>query len=145
MAFQHDTRRGDSMLQHLMSGKAGAGVAGDLAREFERGYPVDRLFKLLDSENPELAVAGAFVAAEIGPLVAPIVDRLCSYLSDRTPWVRSDLLDAITSSGPPYSPITLSAIEALTTDPEQAIRRKAKSFMASAGPGPERGPGQETQ
>lgn len=64
------------MIEHLLSGRARAGVAGDLAREFERSYPIDRLFKLLDSENPEIAVSGAFIADEIGPLVAPIVDRL---------------------------------------------------------------------
>ncbi len=86
------------MIEHVLSGRARAGVAGDLAREFERGYPVDRLFKLLDSEDPEVAIAGAFVADEIGPLGAPIVDRLCSYLSHPTSWVRSDLFDAITNS-----------------------------------------------
>jgi hypothetical protein len=131
-----DTRRGDSMMEHLLSGRARAGVAGDLAREFERGYPVDRLFKLLDSENPEIAVSGAFIAQEIGKLVAPIADRLCSYLSHPTPWVRSDLFDAITNSGPPYSPVTLRAIEALTADSDEGIRRNAAAFMANVGPRP---------
>ncbi len=121
------------MIEHLLSGRARAGVARDLAAEFRRGYPVDRLFKLLDGEDPEVAVSGAFIAAEIGPLVAPIVDQLCSYLSHPTPWVRSDLFDAITNSGPPYSRVTVSAIEALTTDPDQAIRRNAAAFMATVG------------
>ncbi|MFI4993064.1 MAG: HEAT repeat domain-containing protein [Solirubrobacterales bacterium] len=124
------------MMEHLLSGKARAGVAGDLAREFERGYPIDRLFKLLDSEDPEAALSGAFIAQEIGELVAPIADRLCSYLSHPTPWVRSDLLDAIMNSGPPYSFATVSAIESLTTDSDQGIRRKAVAFMATVGAPP---------
>jgi hypothetical protein len=132
------------MMEHLLSGRARAGVAGDLAREFERGYPVDRLFKLLDSEDPEAAVSGAFIAQEIGELVAPIADRLCSYLSHPTPWVRSDLFDAITNSGPPYSAVTVGAIEALTTDSDQGIRRKALAFMARVGPAPAV-PQQETE
>jgi HEAT repeat protein len=124
------------MMEHLLSGRARTGVAGDLARQFERGYPVDRLFKLLDSENPEVARSGAFIAQEIGKLVAPIADRLCSYLSHPTPWVRSDLLDAIKNSGPPYSPVTLGAIEALTADSDEGIRRRAAAFMAHVGPRP---------
>lgn len=136
MEPRQDTRRGDSMIEHLLSGRARAGVAGDLAREFEGGYPVDRLFKLLDSEDPEVAVSGAVIAQEIGELVAPIADRLCSYLSHPTPWVRSDLFDAITNSGPPYSPVTLSAIESLTTDSDEGIRRKAAAFTATVGARP---------
>jgi hypothetical protein len=91
---------------------------------------------LLDSEDPEVAVSGAFIADEIGPLVVPIVDLLCSYLTHPTSWVRSDLLDAIISSGPPYSPVTLRAIEALTTDSDHAIRHKAAAFMATVGAPP---------
>jgi hypothetical protein len=136
MEPRKDTYRGDSMMEHLLSGRARAGVAGDLAREFERGYPVDRLFKLLDSEDPEVAVSGAFIAQEIGKLVAPIADRLCSYLNHPTPWVRSDLLDAIMNSGPPYNSVTVSAIESLTTDSNQGIRRKALTFMAAVGAPP---------
>ncbi len=124
------------MIEHLLSGRARAGVARDLAREFERGYPVDRLFKLLDSEDSEVAVAGALIAQEIGALVAPIAERLCAYLSHLTPWVRSDLLDALMNSGPPYSPVTVSAIESLTTDSYRGIRRKALAFMATVGPPP---------
>ncbi len=111
---------------------------------FERGYPLDHLFKLLDSENPEIAVSGAFIAQEIGKLVAPIADRLCSYLGHPTPWVRSDLFDAITNSGPPYSPVTLRAIEALTADSDEGISRKAAAFMDNVGPRPT-GPQQKTE
>ncbi len=124
------------MMEHLLSGRARARVAGDLAREFERGYPVDRVFKLLDSEDPEAVRSGAFIAQEIGKLVAPIADRLCLYLGHPTPWVRSDLFDAITNSGPPYSPVAVSAIETLTTDSDQGISRRAAVFMAAVGATP---------
>jgi hypothetical protein len=144
MEPRQDTHRGDSMIEHLLSGRARAGVARDPAREFERGYPVDRLFKLLDSEDPEVAVAGALIAQEIGDRVAPIAERLCAYLNHPTPWVRSDLLDALMNSGPPYSPVTVSAIESLTTDSYRGIRRKASAFMATVGPPPV-GPQRETE
>jgi hypothetical protein len=124
------------MVEHLLSGRARASVPRDLAAEFRRGYPVDRLFKLLDSEDPQVAIAGAFIATEIAALVAPVAGRLCSYLGHPVPWVRSDLLDAIMLSGPPYTPFTLNALESLTTDSNQTIRRRAVAFMATVGAPP---------
>ena len=119
------------MVEHLLSGRAGAGVAGDLAAEFRRGYPVDRLFKLLDSEDPQVAIAGAFIATEIGPLAEPIADRLCSYLSHPEPWVRSDLLDAIMLQRAALQPPCAERDSIADDRFNQWIRRKAVAFMAT--------------
>lgn len=134
MEPRQDTRRGDSMVEYVLSGREGKGLVSGLAAEFRRGYPLDRLFLLLDSEDPEVAVTGAMIASEIGKLVAPIADRLCPYLSHPTPWVRSDIADALLNSGPPYSRQTLTALEALTIDENDYIRRKAQAFVETIGP-----------
>ncbi len=101
MASQRDTRRGDSMVDYVLSGRDGKGLVSGLVAEFRGGYPLDRLFLLLDSEDPQVAVTGAMIASEIGELVTPIADRLSAYLRHPTPWVRSDIADALLNSGPP--------------------------------------------
>ncbi len=133
MASQRDTRRGDSMVDYVLSGRDGKGLVSGLAAEFRGGYPLDRLFLLLDSEDPQAAVTGAMIASEIGELVAPIADRLSAYLSHPTPWVRSDIADALLNSGPPYSRQTVTALEGLTSDENDGIRRKAQAFVKTIG------------
>lgn len=134
MEPRQDTRRGDSMVEYLLSGREGKGSVPGLAAEFRGGYPLDRLFLLLDSEDPQVAVTGAMIASELGKLVSPVADRLSTYLGHPTPWVRSDIADALLNSGPPYSRQTLTALEGLTSDENDGIRRKAQAFVETIGP-----------
>jgi hypothetical protein len=100
------------------------------------------VFELLDSDDPHVGITGAFIALEIGERVAPIADRLCSCLGHPAPVGEVRMPDAIVNSGPPYSPVTVRAIETLTTDRDQGSAARQRhswrpvriDFGCGAGP-----------
>jgi len=120
--------RADRLLERLARGGNGQ-AANDLLREFFYGYPLERLSVLLESDNPEAAKSGAFIASELGDRFAPLFAAVDRMLEHPVKAVRFDALDVVLVNGTPEHGETIAKAVVLVRDPEEASagRRSASS------------------
>lgn len=125
------TRSGDLLISRIVAGGDDS-AAHDLLNEFFSGYPVERLRRLLQSEEESAVKAGAWIASELGEQVAPLIDELTGLLSHPSKYVRFFVLDSILIAGTPEHGQALAAAVQMIQDSEDAIRWKAMNFLARA-------------
>jgi hypothetical protein len=121
--------RGDRLLAHLARGGNGR-AASDLLRAFFEGYPLERLSVLLESENPEAAKSGAFIASELGDRFAPLLAAVDRMLEHPVKAVRFDALDVVLVNAAPEHGATLAKAVVLVRDPEEGVRWQALRFLS---------------
>ena len=77
----HDPSFANELLRMLETGNyesEGANL-NDLASQFRRGFPIDRLRPALRSENPKTVESAMYVACELGSRVVPLVDDMLPF------------------------------------------------------------------
>lgn len=113
--------------------------ASDLLVEFQRGFPVKNLLRLIRSEKEGAVRVAVWIASELGEQSAPLVPELQGLLQHPAKYVRFFALDAILASASEDRGDALAAAVSLVEDIEAAVRWKALQFLARAEPGQLRG------
>lgn len=125
------TTRGDQLIfRILVDGDDEA--SHDLLNEFYSGYPVTRLSRLLESDEPHAVQAGAWIASELGDIIAPLIPQLGKLLSHSSRHVRFFVLDSVLNAGSPEHGLALGAAVERIQDTDEAVRWKAMNFLARA-------------
>jgi hypothetical protein len=125
--------RGDELLARVLSGEGwGAGTANDLLNEFFRGYPVENLIMLLQSDDEVVTQSGAWIASELGGDARPILNCLLPLFKHRNLRVRYYSVETVlTAAGDEDGEIVGGAV-ALITDQERPVRQMAFQLMTRA-------------
>jgi len=125
------TSRGDQLISRiLVDGDDEA--SHDVLNEFYSGYPVARLRTLLESKEARAVQAGAWIASELGDLIAPLIPELSKLLSHPSRHVRFFVLDSLLNAGTPEHGQALGAAVERIQDTDEAVRWKAMNFLARA-------------
>lgn len=125
------TSRGDTLLSMLQAGENND-MANELLKEFFRGYPIERLTLLLQSEQEGAVKAGVWIASELGPGAEPLLDELVRLLSHPLKYVRFFAVDSLFQCADVKAGEFLAeAIQAID-DPEPGVRWKVMEQIARA-------------
>jgi hypothetical protein len=111
----------------------GTGVlANELLKEFHRGFPVERLRKLLSCPDQRIVKIGMFIASELGNKVAPLLCDIVPMLRHFEKWVRADAIDCVLACALPCNGMEIASVIALMNDGEAGVRWKAMGFLSRA-------------
>ncbi len=136
MTKPRDHSRGDELLERLRSQVAtdeDDGSDGNcLLREFFRGYPLERLRELLESDNPTAVRTGAWIMSELGVQAAPIMASADRLLDHPEPGARFWTIDAVIVNASKDDGELVAKTLAVVDDPDERIRWKATWFTSWA-------------
>jgi len=125
--------RADRFVQRLvaepLSPNAGV-IMNDLLSEFHRGYPLENLRPLLQSQNPDIVNIGAWIASELGEKGSPLLPYVLPLLQHPAKNVRFSIVDCILLWATDGA--QLAAVTSLLDDPESGVRWKAMDFLSRA-------------
>lgn len=123
--------RGDHLISRIV-GNGDDEATHDLLNEFYSGYPVERLRRLLQSNEARAVEAGAWIASELGELIVPLIPELSKLLSHPSRHVRFFVLDALLNAATAEHGRALGAAVERIQDTDEAVRWKAMNFLARA-------------
>jgi hypothetical protein len=87
---------------------------------------------LLQSDEARAVEAGAWIASELGDLIAPLTPELSGLLSHPSRLVRFFVLDGLLNASTAEHGQALGAAVQLIQDPDDAVRWKTMNFLARA-------------
>jgi hypothetical protein len=118
---------------------ATSSVFGDLTnsllKQFQRGYPLENLRPLLQSDNSNLISAGIWIASELGREGEPLLGDVLPLLKNPLKRVRFFAIDCISLWATPSNKRALASAVGLMNDNEAAVRWKVMEFLSLASPG----------
>ena len=131
MSAESDVKKGDRLISILLQGEDPSGKLGnDLLREFQRGYPLSKLRRLLKSKNEDVVRIGSWIVAELGSDARPLFADIIELLKHSYPKVRFWALESIiVLAGTEDGPTVNRALD-LVEDPVPGIRWKAMQLLA---------------
>lgn len=129
MTEARSTLRGDELLARVLDG-GDDDAAMELLDELFRGYPVERLRRLLESENEQAAKAGAWLASELGERVAPLAGDLARLLEHAAAYVRHFALLSVLVGTTAEHGSTIARGIGLVCDPDFAVRFEAMRLLS---------------
>lgn len=109
-------------------------LANELLREFNRGYPVERLRTFLRSDDENLLSTGLWITSELGERGKQLISDTFPLLRHPTKRVRFWALDCLLWASASDGKALASGID-LMDDPEPAVRWKALDFLSRASRG----------
>jgi len=125
--------RGDKLLARLMHGDAGGGdLENELLKEFQHGYPINKLRLLLRAQDEEVVEAAVWIASELGADATPIFADIADLLRHPSLKVRFFALDCLTANAQPEDVRAVNLGLDLIDDPEPSVRWKALMFLSRA-------------
>ena len=128
-----DAGRGDQMISRLLHGDVGGGeLANELLREFQSGYPVNKLRLVVRSPHAKVVEVGIWIASELGADAKPLLPDIVGLLQHQSLKVRFFALDCLTSNAQPEDAWAVNRGLDLIEDPELSVRWKALMFLATA-------------
>jgi len=104
----------------------------DLLGCFEQGYPLDKLRRLITSDNPLVVKEATWIACELGQSAKPLAPYLGKMLRGKEVQTRFYAIDCVllwTKSGE-FEESIATAIS-LARDPEFAVRSQVTCFLAA--------------
>lgn len=107
-------------------------LANDLLAEFHKGYPVDRLRKLLTSNEQKVVMVGAFIASELGVKARPLLNEVDRLLHHPVALVRCNAIDSLLSCGTSDDGQKVAKVVRMVDDPDPAVRGTVLNFLARA-------------
>jgi hypothetical protein len=130
MSMNDPTADGQHALGSLL-GKRGDGsvLANELVLAFHRGFPIDNLRPLLESEDPELVRHAAWIQSELGARGRPLARFLPRLLQNEQKYVRFFALDSVITCATATDGALVAAAVKLVGDPEDAVRWKAIKLL----------------
>jgi hypothetical protein len=121
---------GDRLVSQLLSKERdGSILANDLLREVHRGFPVERLRVLLESDDPEIVRLGAWLQSELGSRAQSLAPLLPRLLRHELKYVRFFAIDSVASCATPDDGPLLAETVRLIDDAERSVRWKAMDFL----------------
>jgi hypothetical protein len=126
------TARGDELIaQILATPSAAQELANDLLIEFNRGYPIASLGRLLSHPSGDVTEAGAWLASEMPGRLGELAERAASLVAHERPEVRFYAIDVVLDNVPDDGEI-LAATLGLIRDVHDGVRWKAMRFAMLA-------------
>lgn len=122
---------GDVLIARITNNPADA-TAHALLSEFQSGYPVDQLRRLLQHHDERVVRLGAWLASELGARGTPLVHDLPKLLEHRSRYVRFYVIDSILSAATTDHGEAISAAVERIGDADAAVRWKTLNFLAQA-------------
>lgn len=124
-------RRADQLLEHVCAG-GNDSAAYELLNEFFDGYPIERLRRLLRSNEEKAVEAGAWIASELADSISPLMSDLSRLFEHPSAYVRFFILDAVLDGATQEHGDALARAAHLIRDPVKAVRWKALCFFSKA-------------
>jgi hypothetical protein len=125
--------KGDQLIAQILLGdapdKRAGRIANDLLREFGRGYPLDRLAKLLENKNEEVVKTGVWIASELGAAAAPFLHKIATFLDHSNPHVRLDAIDSILTCSTRKDEQIIASVILHLDDTHSGVRWKSILFL----------------
>ena len=109
----------------------GSALANELLRAFHRGFPLDNLLPLLESNDPELVRLGAWIQSELGARAIPLASSLPALLRHALKYVRFFALDSVMTCATESDGPLLAAATTLLADSEDAVRWKTVRLLST--------------
>lgn len=106
--------------------------ANELLGHFFRGYPLEKLSRILRSDDNDVSKIGVWIASELGARATAILNDIVPLLRHPTPYARFFAIDSILSSSTAINGEAIAAVVGLISDPDQSVRWKVFQFLARA-------------
>jgi len=127
------TSRADVVLDRLCH-RESADDANELLREFQLGYPLSNVRRLLDSEQPHAIKTAAWIISELGQAAAPLSAEIAILIRHSLRYARFFALDAVlVNASPAHGSLIRDAIR-LINDDDDAVRWKTMWFLSRVTP-----------
>jgi hypothetical protein len=124
---------GDSLFARVLAGEEWeAGITNDLLKEFFRGYPMEKVITLLNSDNDKAVQSGAWIASELAKDAKPIVDYLMPLFEYPNVRVRCNAIETVLTAATDENGEVVGAAISLIADSERPVRRTAFELAARA-------------
>jgi hypothetical protein len=128
---------GDELLARVLTGDGWeSGIANDLLKEFFRGYPIEKLITLLESDNERAVQSGAWIASELTRDAKPILRYLVPLFDHPNVRVRYYCAETVLTAATDKDGGVIGEAVPLIADREMPVRRMAFELMARADIGP---------
>jgi hypothetical protein len=125
--------RGDELVERICQGGSDDDTH-ELLAEFDRGYPINNLRRLLRSDQDRVIKAGAWIISELGQGAAPLMADVEALLRHPLRYARFFALDAVLAAASPSHGKVISRAIRLIDDSDEAVRWKAMQFLSRATP-----------
>lgn len=124
--------RGDHLIEQILAAPSSSQeLANDLLVEFNRGYPVAALARLLSHPNDDVTEAGAWLASEMPGRLGPLTGRAASLVGHQRPGVRFFAIDVVLDNVADNGELVAAAL-GLINDVDDGVRWKAMRFAMLA-------------
>lgn len=125
--------RGDELLARVLSGDEwGSGVANDLLNEFFRGYPIEKLTTLLQSDNEQALQSGAWIASELAQEARPVLGDMVTLFGSPNVRVKYYAIETVLTAATELDGEVVARTASLVGDPEAPVRRASFQLLARA-------------
>jgi hypothetical protein len=124
-------QRGDELIERLLAGAADDS-ANELLKEVFAGYPAEHIRRLIGSDQPTAAKAGAWLISELGPDARTLMSDVSALLDHPVRDVRFWSVDAVIGGADSGQGAIIAKAVALIGDPDEAVRWKVLQLLARA-------------
>lgn len=119
----------DQLLQKVLQEPQSDDVTA-LLKAFFHGYPVERLRKLLDSQDASVVEAGAFILSELGARACPLLADTVALLAHPSFRTRSMALDCVLVCATSQHGSIIADAERRIRDQDEVVRYFAINFLS---------------
>jgi hypothetical protein len=123
--------RGDELLALVVAGDQ-SGISNDLCKEFYRGYPIQKLATLLDSDDERALESGAWIASELAENARPILSHLLPLFGYPNTRIKYHSIQTVLTAATDEDGDVVGEAVSLIADDERPVRRMAFELMARA-------------
>lgn len=123
------------LVDRITSGSVDVGpLANDVLAGFLRGLPVQMLLPLVHHADTRVAEVGTWIAAELGPSAAPLLDEITGLMGSSSRVTRFYAIDVVQATALGDRGDRAARVLPLLADDDSAVRWKATGFLARASP-----------
>lgn len=123
-------KRGDHLVERILTTEGDDATAMALLKELWDEYPAMGIRPLLRSVGEPVVKQGVWIASELGPRNAPVINDLMPLLSHASRYVRFYVLDAVLGGATEEHGSAIAAALLLLRDPDNAVRQHALVLLA---------------
>jgi hypothetical protein len=137
VSSEYSSKRGDDLLARILAGEeTDLGDKTDLGIELEkecwRGYPIDRISALLQSDRESAVKSGAYIASELAENSRPLLKDLEPLINYPNTWVRSDAINAVNLAATVDDGEIVARVIECIVDNERSTRFSAFTLLAAS-------------
>jgi hypothetical protein len=123
-------KKGDKIVQEIISNPEDEGLPNELLREFQKGYPIENLRILMQYEDEQISKSAVWIASELGDKCCLFIEDIISFLSHRMKYIRFFAIDCILSCSVQDDGTGIAKAISLLEDTESSVRWKALHFLS---------------